>query len=47
MTIEGEGEVQLRREEMMLRESGHISFGHAYEADPAETLVFNYVAGDA
>ena len=47
VTIEGEGEVQLRREEMMLRESGHISFGHAYEADPAETLVFNYVAGDA
>jgi adenylate cyclase len=46
VTIEGEGEVQLRREEMMLRESGHISFGHAYDADPAETLVFNYIAGD-
>ena len=47
VTIEGEGEVQLRREEMMLRESGHISFGHAYEADPVETLVFNFIAGDA
>jgi len=47
VTIEGEPEVQLRREEMMLRESGHISFGHAYEADPVETLVFNYIAGDA
>jgi len=47
VTIEGEPEVQLRREEMMLRESGHISFGHAYEADPVETVVFNYIAGDA
>ncbi len=47
VTIEGEPEVQLRREEMMLRESGHISFGHAYEADPVETLVFNFIAGDA
>jgi adenylate cyclase len=47
VTIEGEDEVQLRREEMFLRERGHISFGHAYEADPVETLVFNYIAGDA
>ena len=47
VTVEGEPEVQLRREEMMLRESGHISFGHAYEADPVETLVFNFIAGDA
>jgi len=47
VTIEGEPEVQLRREEMMLRESGHISFGHAHAADPVETLVFNFIAGDA
>lgn len=47
VTIEGESEVQLRREEMFLRQSGHISFGHAYAADPVETLVFNYIAGDA
>jgi hypothetical protein len=47
VTVEGEPEVQLRREEMFLRESGHISFGHAYEADPVETLVFNFIAGDA
>jgi class 3 adenylate cyclase len=47
VTVEGEGEVQLRREEMMLRESGHISFGHPYAADPVETLVFNFIAGDA
>jgi len=46
VTVEGEPEVQLRREEMFLRESGHISFGHAYEADPVETLVFNFIAGD-
>ena len=46
VTVEGEGEVQLRREEMMLRESGHISFGHPYAADPAETLVFNFIEGD-
>ena len=46
VTVEGEGEVQLRREEMMLRESGHISFGHAFAADPVETLVFNFIEGD-
>jgi hypothetical protein len=45
--VEGEAEVQLRREEMMLRESGHISFGHPYAADPVETLVFNFIEGDA
>jgi class 3 adenylate cyclase len=47
VTVEGETEVQLRREEMMLRESGHISFGHAYATDPVETLVFNFIEGDA
>jgi len=47
VTVEGEAEVQLRREEMMLRESGHISFGHPHAADPVETLVFNFIEGDA
>jgi adenylate cyclase len=47
VTVEGEREVQLRREELMLRESGHISFGHPYATDPTETLVFNFIAGDA
>ncbi len=47
VTVEGEAEVQLRREELMLRESGHISFGHPYATDPVETLVFNCIAGDA
>jgi class 3 adenylate cyclase len=47
VTIDGEGEVQLRREELMLRGRGHISFGHSYAADPEETLAFVVVAGDA
>ena len=46
VTVEGESEVQLRREELMLREGGHISFGHPYATDPVETLVFNFIAGD-
>jgi predicted component of type VI protein secretion system len=46
VTIEGEPEVQLRREELMLRGRGRISFGHSYAADPAETVAFVFVAGD-
>lgn len=41
VTVEGEGEVVLRREEMILRGSGHISFGHAYEDDPVEFIGFS------
>jgi len=40
VTIEGEHEIQLRREEMILRRRGSISFGHHHEPDPAETLAF-------
>jgi class 3 adenylate cyclase len=40
VTVEGEREIQLRREELLLRGRGHISFGHSYEADPVETLAF-------
>ncbi len=47
VTIEGEGEIQLRREEMMLRGRGHISFGHPYGTDPQETLGFAFIEGDA
>ena len=47
VTVEGEGEIALRREELMLRGRGHISFGHSYAVDPAETLQFAYIAGDA
>ncbi len=46
VTVEGEGEIQLRREELMLRGRGHISFGHPYHADPQETLAFAFLSGD-
>ena len=41
VTVEGEPEVVLRREELMLRGAGHISFGHAYQDDPSEVLAFS------
>ncbi|MGA8032867.1 MAG: adenylate/guanylate cyclase domain-containing protein [Casimicrobiaceae bacterium] len=47
VTVEGEGEIALRREEFMLRRRGHISFGHSYAQDPTEVLHFDYVEGDA
>jgi adenylate cyclase len=47
VTFEGEDEMQLRREEMMLRGRGRISFGHAYADDPAETVAFVFEKGDA
>jgi len=40
VTIEGEPEIHLRREELVLRGRGHVSFGHAYQDDPAEALAF-------
>jgi adenylate cyclase len=40
VSIAGEPEIQLRREELMLRGHGHISFGHAHEKDPVETVEF-------
>ena len=40
VTIEGEQEIQLRREEMILRRRGHISFGHRHGLDPVEALAF-------
>ncbi len=45
VTVEGEGEIQLRREELMLRGRGHISFGHPYQTDPLETLEFAFIEG--
>ena len=39
--VKGEGEVQLRREEMVLRESGTISLGHPYKKDPTEFIEFS------
>lgn len=38
--IKGESEIQLRREEFVLRERGSISLGHSYKNDPAEIIEF-------
>ncbi len=40
VTIDGEHEIQLRREEMILRRRGSISFGHRHDQDSGETLAF-------
>ena len=40
ITINGEKEIQLRREELLLRGSGRISFGHSYSKDPSEVVEF-------
>ncbi len=40
VTVDGEREFLLHREELLLRGSGRISFGHAHDDDPAETLSF-------
>jgi class 3 adenylate cyclase len=46
VTIDGEREVSLRREELLLRGRGRVSFGHSYAADPAETLAFACLDGE-
>jgi len=43
VTIEGEREMQLRREELVLRGRGHVTFGHAFQDDPAEIVSFSCV----
>lgn len=40
--VKGETEIQLRREEFVLRESGTISLGHSYKKDPTEVIEFFY-----
>jgi class 3 adenylate cyclase len=47
VTLEGEREIELHREELLLRGRGSISFGHPYAADPTETLAFVSVEGGA
>jgi len=47
VTVEGEGEILLRREELLMRGRGHISFGHSQAADPAETLAFACIDRDS
>jgi adenylate cyclase len=41
LTLDGEPEVPLRREEFVLRGHGRISFGHAYAKDPTEIVEFS------
>jgi class 3 adenylate cyclase len=38
--IKGETEIELRREEFVLRESGTISLGHSFKKDPSEFIEF-------
>jgi class 3 adenylate cyclase len=40
VTVEGKTEITLRREELILRGRGHVSFGHAFADDPAEVVAF-------
>ncbi|MBK7792529.1 MAG: adenylate/guanylate cyclase domain-containing protein [Betaproteobacteria bacterium] len=42
-TIAGDDEILLRREEMVLRGRGRLSFGHPYAEDPTEVLEFSCV----
>ena len=39
VTVEGEGEFEVRREEFKLHGRGHISFGHSHEAGRARRCV--------
>ena len=43
VTVEGEPELTLRREELVLRGRGRVSFGHAHQDDPTEFLDFTCV----
>ena len=41
--IDDEPEMQLRREEMILRGRGRVSFGHAHSSEGEEVLTFSCV----
>jgi class 3 adenylate cyclase len=43
VTVEGEREILLRREELILRGKGHITFGHANPAGTGEVVRFHCV----
>ena len=43
VTVDGEPEIMLRREELMLRGRGRVAFGHAHAEDPTEFLAFSCV----
>src|SRR5258706_11404488 len=40
VTFHGESEMAVKREEVLLRGRGSISFGHPYSADPTEVAAF-------
>ena len=44
VSVAGETEITLRREEMMLRGSGHIAFGRSADDADAETVRFTLLA---
>jgi adenylate cyclase len=43
VTVDGEPEIMLRREELTLRGRGRVSFGHAHLDDPAEFVAYSCV----
>jgi adenylate cyclase len=43
VSVDGESEIALRREELMLRGRGRVSFGHPHLEDPAEFLAYSCV----
>jgi len=43
VTVDGEPEIMLRREELMLRGRGRVAFGHAHADDPVEFLAYSCV----
>ena len=43
VTVEGEPELTLRREELVLRGRGRVSFGHAHQDDPTEFVDFTCI----
>jgi class 3 adenylate cyclase len=44
-TVQGENEIELRREEFTLRGRGRIVFGHPYAEDPSEFVEFDVPPG--
>jgi len=45
VTVEGEKEILVRREELVLRGRGNISFGHAAQPGATEVLTYSCIAG--
>ena len=43
VSVQGEPEIQLRREEIILRGRGQVSFGHPYRDESGEILAFSCV----